>query len=253
MTARAFLGAGDLYLERYNPATQTFLGREGPFEVDKFEIKPNAELKEQTSRGKTKYGQIIESVPIPQPSDLSIGMTEVTRESMELALFGTSVSVSQSAGSLVNEPITAKFDKWVSLTKSNWSAEPVVTDVAGTTTYLKGRDYLTNSVLGMIKVRSTGTIADAATLHVDVAYAAYTGTKISGATQSQVRAKFVLDGVNFADQSPSIVTVHEGIMTPDAAFDFMTDNFGSIGLKGRMKTPEGFDEPFTVELRHTTA
>lgn len=252
MSARAFLGAGDLYLQRFDVATQTFLALEGPFEAKKFEIKPNSEVKEQVSRGKTTYGAVIESVPIPKPSDLSISMTEVTKQSMELALFGQSSSTSQAAGTLTNEPVTAKLDKWVALTKENLvEASVVVTNEAGAVTYVKGTDYVVNAALGMVKALSTGAIADNAVLHVDAGYSAFSATKISGGTQSQVRAKFLFDGVNFADQSPCIVRVHEGIMTPDSAFDFLQDNFGEIGLKGRMKTPAGFSEPFTVELRAT--
>ena len=57
--------------------------------------------------------------------------------------------------------------------------------------------------------------------------------------------------LNFADQLPIIVTVWEGVISPDTAFDFLGDSFGTIPLKGRLKTPSGKAEPFTVELRDT--
>ena len=68
MSSRGFLGAGDLYARVYNPVTGQFDQWSGPFESSKFEIKPNSDLKEMTSRGRSTYGQVIESVPLPKPA-----------------------------------------------------------------------------------------------------------------------------------------------------------------------------------------
>ena len=68
MSSRAFLGGGDLYIDRFDPATGLKLGRAGPFECSKFEIKPNTEVKEQTSKGRSTYGQVIETVAIQKPA-----------------------------------------------------------------------------------------------------------------------------------------------------------------------------------------
>ena len=250
MAARGFLGAGDLYIARYNSTTGTFDDFTGPFESTKFEIKPNSELKEMSSRGRTTYGQVIESVPLPQPADLSVTLAEVNRESIALALFGTTSASTQGSGTITDEVVVAKLDKWVQLSKQNFaSAGFVVTDSAGTTTYTLGTDYEVNYRLGMIKALTSGAIAADESLKVDGTYNAISGTKVAGATQSQVRAKFKLDGVNFADQLPVIVDVWEAVMTPDNAFDFLQDEFAEIALKGRLKTPAGKTEPFQVELR----
>ena len=248
MTARAFLGAGDLYLARQ--VGGVFEEFTGPFECSKFEIKPNVQLREQISKGKTTYGQVIETVALQQPADLSVDLTEVNKESLAIALLGTTAALSQTAGTLANEPVVAKLDKWVAISKANLTeASVVVTNVAGSTTYVAGVDYLINAQLGWIKALVGGAIADASTLHVDAPYGAITGTEIKGGTQAQLRVRFKLDGKNFADETPCIVTVHEAVIAADAAFDFLSDNFATITMPGRMKTPAGFTEPFTVHLR----
>ena len=53
MSSRAFLGGGDLYINRFDPSTGLKLGRAGPFECSKFEVKANTELKEQVSKGRS--------------------------------------------------------------------------------------------------------------------------------------------------------------------------------------------------------
>lgn len=252
MSSRAFLGGGDLYINRYDTAGNK-VGMAGPFECSKFEIKPNTDLKEQTSKGRSTYGQVIESVAIQKPADVSITLTEMDKDGLTLAMLGTAADVSQGSGSVTAETVVltaAKLDKWQPLTKKNINATGVVVkNNAGSTTYVEGTDYKVNRTLGWIMVLSTGSIASTETIKVDFAYAAYEGALISGATQAQVRAEYVLDGINFADNKPVIVTAHEVVLSPDSAFDFLSSNFGEITMKGRAKTPSGKTEPFTVELR----
>jgi hypothetical protein len=250
MSSRGFLGAGDLYARVYNPATGQFDQWAGPFESSKFEIKPNSDLKEMTSRGRSTYGQVIESVPLPKPADLSVTFAEVNKESISMALFGTSSVINQGSGTVTDEVITAVKGKHIQLAHSNIGASGfVVTNNAATVTYVIDVDYTVNYRLGLVHILTTGTIVDAAALKVDYVYNAITGTKVAGGTQTQVRAQFKLDGVNFADQLPVIVDVWEAVLTPDSAFDFLQNDFAEIALKGRLKTPAGKTEPFTVELR----
>ena len=249
MSSRAFIGACDLYISRY--VSGAFQDWQGPYECDKFEIKPNVDLKEKVSKGKSTYGQVIESVTIPKPADLSISLGEVNKESLAIALLGTTAALSQGAGTLTNEPITAKHDAWVPLSKAALQDATVnVTNVAGTTTYVKGVDYLVNATLGWIKALSTGAIANSTVIHVDATYDAISGTEIKGMTDPTLRARFRLDGKNFADSLPCIVVVHEAVIAADSAFDFLADDFNSVSLPGRMKTPTGYNEPFTVQLRN---
>lgn len=252
--ARGFLGAGDVFISRFDPTSNTFLDYEGPIECSKFEIKPNSDLKEQTSRGKSTYAQVIESVPIPKPSEFSIEFTEVNRQTLETALFGTSAAVNTGSGTITDESVVVKAGKWMQLSKGNLaSAGLLVKNTAGSTTYALGTDYEVNYRLGMIRIITGGAITDGVTVKVTASYNAVTGTLISGSKQSQVRAKFKLDGINFVDQLPVITEIHEAVMTPDTAFDFLSSDFAKVGLKGRMKTPVGKTEPFTVLLLDSAA
>jgi hypothetical protein len=251
------MGSGDLYINRVDPTTGLSLGLAGPFECSKFEIKPNTDLKEQTSKGRDTYGQVIATVALNKPADFSITLTEMDKDGLTLALLGTQTAISQGAGTVSDEIIAltvAKVDKWQGLSKKNINAAGfVVTNAAASTTYVEGTDYTVNRVLGKIKVHSDGAIPSTESIKVDFAYAAYEGTLISGATQAQVKAEFVLDGKNHVDYLPVICTAYEVVLAPDSAFDFLSDNFGEVTLKGRANTPTGKTEPFTVELRSAAA
>lgn len=249
MAARGFLGAGDLYISRYNPTTGLFDDFNGPFEATKFEVKPNVELKEMSSRGRSSYGQVIESVALPQPAEFTLELPEVNKESLSIALLGTESAINQIAGTLTDAPVTVTSkDTWLDIGKQNITAGLVVKDATGVTTYVMGTDYVLNNRMGWIKILHGSAIATADTIKVTGAYGAVGGTLIRGATNSQIRAKFRLDGVNFADQLPVIVDVWEAIISADSAFDFLSNEFASISLPGRLKTPTGKTEPFQVQL-----
>ena len=249
MAARGFLGAGDLYISRYNPTTGLFDDFTGPFEATKFEVKPNVELKEMSSRGRSSYGQVIESVALPQPAEFTLELPEVNKESLSIALLGTESAINQPAGTLTDAPVTVTSkDTWLNIGKQNITAGLVVKNDTGVTTYVLGTDYVLNKRMGWIKILPGSALVKDAVIEVTGAYGAVGGTLIRGATNSQIRAKFRLDGVNFADQLPVIVDVWEAIISADSAFDFLSNEFASISLPGRLKTPTGKTEPFQVQL-----
>jgi hypothetical protein len=247
-TARAFLGAGDLYIARF--VSGAFQEYEGPFECSKFEIKPNSEVKEAVSKGKSTYGQVVESVAVAKPHDLAISLSEINKTTLAYALMGTTATIAQAASTVTDEAVVAKLDKWVQLANINLAqAGVVITNSAASTTYVEGVDYLVNRTLGMFKAITGGAITDLQSLKADYSAQVVSGTEIKGASLASLRLRLKLDGVNLADGLPVITTVHEAVVAADAAFDFLGDNFAEASLPGRMKTPSGFLEPYTVAMR----
>lgn len=245
--ARGFLGAGDIYIERYVAGVSQ--GLAGPYFAGKFEIKPNIDKKELTSKGRNSYGQVLESVTLQKPAAFTMELTEVNKDSMVMALLGTESTLAQASGALAAVPVTVKLDRWVSVTKENLTGVVAVTHTSGAPTYVKDVDYAINPQLGLIKALIGGAIVDAASVKVSSNYAAVDGVLISGATNGDIRAKLIFDGKNQADGRPVIVTVWEAIIAADSAFDFLGNDFNTVNLPGTMKTPTGKTEPFTVQLR----
>lgn len=249
--ARGFLGAGDLYINLYEGDTPQ--GWVGPYEASKFQIKANSELKEQTSRGRNTYGHTIVSVPVPKPFDLEVEMTEMGKEGMALALMGTNQAISQAAGSMAEATVTlssAASRVWTPVNALALGQAIVVTNDAGTVTYNEHEDYVLNRQLGWIRPVAGGDLAAGGMqVKVNGPVLAFTGNEMRGGTALAKRAKLRLDGINFADQSLSIVDVYEVTFNSDAAVDFLEDKFGTIPLKGRPVTPAGYTEPFKVTQR----
>lgn len=243
--ARGFLGAGDLYIARQVAGIEGPLV--GPFEANKFEIKPNVDLKEQTSKGRTTYGQVTETVALAKPSEFTVELTEVNKDSLAIALLGSTSVIAQASGAVVDEVTIAKLGGYVPLASSQVSSF-VLKNSGGTVTYALGTDYELNARLGWYKPLVGGTIVEGASLKASYTKAAVGGTRIAGGTNTSIRARFFLDGVNQADGLPSLVNVWEGVIASSTAFDFLASDFAKITMPGKMKTPVGRSEPFSVDL-----
>lgn len=315
MPARAYLGSGDLYLARFVAGVAgAYLG---PYQCDEFSIKPNIEIKEKISKGKVTYGQVIESVAVPQPFDLTVALSEVNKESLAIAMFGTVAALTQTAGTLVAvSTLLGALDDWKELSRAALSAVVVTntpatgsassiagtvltvggtvtgafkvgavltgagvtanttitslgtgtggagtynvaptqtvasTTITATSTYIAGTDYLVNADLGWIKSLVGGAITAAETVLISATHAAFVGgTTIFGGRDSNIRVKMRMDGKNFVDGSLTSVTVYEAVIAADSVFDFLSDDFATLNLPGRMKTPSGFLEPFRIDQR----
>mgnify|MGYP000906398106 FL=1 len=246
-TAQGFIGAGDVYARLIN-ADGTYGKRVDFGNTTKFSIKPNADIKEQTSKKRDSAGQILETVALQKPGEVSLTLETINRDGLRYAFMGEDAAYTQASGTISNEAAVATLDGWVQLSKEDISAV-VITNSAGTTTYVLGTDYLLNTRLGMFKPLSTGAITEAQALLVDFAHAAFTGARIRGSVKPQIRVELLLDGVNQVDNSIGILRCWEVVITPSGEFDWFKDDFNTLELTGKMKTPPGKSEPFVFDAR----
>ena len=116
-------------------------------------------------------------------------------------------------------------------------------------TLTEGVDYKLNRRLGLIMLLPTSAAPDATVFKVTGSYTGASGTRISGATQSEVRCRIKFDGVNMADGTDVTAEVYEAVLSAESEFDFLPDDFGNVTLSGTAKTPTGKTAPFTVDMK----
>lgn len=248
--ARAFIGAGDVMLNPYDPVTGLLTGWVFGGSADKFSVKPNSNIKSKTSKAREQYGQTIATVALPQDADLSITFGEVNKDNIKLAFMGTSRVINTAAGGTITaEAISAKLGVYVPLAHKNLTNAVVVTNSGATVTYVLGTDYDVNYRLGWIRALAGGAITDGLALKVDYVSGAISGTEIAGSTQAQLRTQVMFDGKNFVDGSPAEVEIYEAVLAPSGEFDFLADDWGALELTGKMTTPQGKTEPYTVRFK----
>jgi hypothetical protein len=168
----SFLGAGDLYFDRLTSAgVSQGAWLEGA--AGKFALNPESELKEQTGKGRSNYGQVISSATLPGKTNISLILNQLDAKNLAVAFLGDVVDGQQASGSIdAGSPIAvdAIHDRYVEIGKEQLS-NVVVKDETDTTTYEEGTDYIIHARLGMIKVLSAGSIANGDTVHISGDYA----------------------------------------------------------------------------------
>lgn len=245
--AQGFIGAGDLYAALIDAA-----GNVGGYidfgNVTKLGIQPASEIKEQKSKKRDSYGQVLETVALQDTAQLSATLETVNRIGLRYAFMGEDAAYSQTSGSVTDEPIVAQLDAWVKLANEEVSAV-TVENTGGTVTYVAGTDYDLNTRLGMIRAKSGGAITDAQALNVSYTKAAFTGAAIRGNVKPQIRARLLLDGKNLVDDSIGILDIWEVVLSTSSEFDWFSDDWNTVELQGRLKTPAGKTEPFVFRAR----
>lgn len=253
-----FIGAGDILLNPKDPATGAYRGWTGKLYASRFALQASAELKELTSKGREDYGQVIGSVAVQQPATFNMTLRDADKDAITLLFLGTQGANSVPGGSVTDEVIVAKPGRRMRTAKGNISATVLTSSPSGTT-YVLGTDYtVENARLGMIAVVPGSSLATAVNaapatglnLLIDYAHAAEGGVKISGATQPSLRAQVLFDGKNFESGEAVVAEIWEAVLTPEAGFDFLADDWNEIPLSGRMVTPAGKTAPF--EVRYPT-
>lgn len=246
-TAQGFIGSGDLYAALIDAA-----GNIGAYidfgNVTKLGIQPASEIKEQKSKKRDSYGQVLETVALQDTAQLSATLETVNRIGLRYAFMGEDAAYSQASGTVTDEATIAKLDGWVRLASEEISAV-TLTNVGATVTYVLNTDYILNTRLGMYKALVGGAITADQPLLADYTRAAFTGAAIRGNVKPQIRARLLLDGKNLVDDSIGILDVWEVVLSTSSEFDWFSDDWNTVELQGRLKTPVGKTEPFVYRAR----
>ena len=233
--------AGNVYLNR--KISGAFTGFHGPINATKFAISVGeSNTIERPSFMRDTYGQILDSVVIPGSSTLSIETDDAAAEILQYMLLGTLTDITGNTTPVADEAVTGYLGKWTKLSRRNIGSV-VVTDTAGTTTYVNGTHYVLDAVAGMIKPLASGTITDGQSLKVDFTPVAMTGRQIITSTSTEVRAMVRLDGKNLANQKKVEVLCHEAVLIPSGELDLAGQAFLTFGLTGTLITPDGETGP----------
>ena len=243
-----FFVAGDVYLDIFDATFQP-LGLIGPMNGEAMAVQPQTERVDQLSKMRDSYGQVRNSVVLPQPPELTLALRDVPVEVLAMAFGGDVQSLSEGAQTVTDESVTARLGKWVDLQYRNVNASSVVvTDSTGTTTYVEGTDYEINYRLGMLRALSGGAITDVQDLLVDYATSAVSGQRIQAMTRSQIKASIVVDGVNMADNNRQVrAEIFRATLAPDGALDLMAEEHITASFTGTMETPPGQTAPYILD------
>lgn len=245
-----FIGSGDLYFDRLdengNSTGFILIGN-----ATKLELKPDSDTKDRVSRQRDTYGQVLDSISLPKPTKISLAIDELQLSNLAIAMLGTIISVPVSSGSVT--PGSVGIGNFTAGQPNIWQQLPntYVSNIA-----LKSvddvveyaiTDFNVNERLGLITTFGSNIQPDDE-LRISYDYEVPAQFRIDGSTQSVVKGKIKLDGVNRVNGQPVIVEIDEAVLSPKSAIDFLADKFLELSLEGVCRTLPGKTSPYTVTL-----
>jgi hypothetical protein len=233
-TENYLLGRGRILFDRFdangNPQGFIDLGN-----APDFSISISKDMLEHFS---SRSGLRVKDLSVVRELSASFVFTleEFSLQNLLLALMGESADESQTAGSVTDEAVTARHDKWVDLAKRKVS-NVVVTAQAGSPTYTENTDYVVDYDEGMIKVLSTGSIGDGDALLVDYSYADLTQAEVRSLKEASVdgKLKFIGDPA----QGPALVIeVWKCKLSPSGDIGLIGDDLANFQLTAEVEKDE---------------
>lgn len=225
-------GRGQLFLNLY--AAGVFEGRRFIGNCPSFNLSVESEIFEHVS---STSGIQTTDLKVTKSTKFSgqIVCDDMQPENMALFLVGSQATLSQVATPVTNEAIVVNKGRHfqLGLTVSNKVgirdvSSVVVTNVAGSTTYVLNTDYKLDADSGMIYIISGGAITNGQTIHVDYTPTAgsrpYIQSGDSGSLQGEIF--FVSDNANGDNRD---VRIPLATISPSGELPFITaDDIGAI-------------------------
>lgn len=242
------MGAGKVHLDILTDAgVSTGLKLKG--NCTKLSVKPDSEIVEEYGGSDEDLGMSIGSVTIPKPVQAEIEFNQMDADLFAMAFMGINSLLEQTAGSEdTGQTITTIADAMIELGKYQ-IADVVVTSTDDVTTYVEGTDYTVRPRVGGIIALSTGSIPAGGDVKVTYSWPDLEGSVMSGMTKSNIRARVLWEGINYADGREFIVDLYQGRFAPSSDFNFQNaveKKFVRAGFKMSLEKPSGKSEPFKL-------
>jgi len=224
MAEYSYIGKGKVYLAPHGSGPARFIGNCTKLNLSASEDKK--ELLDYTSGG----GGKINSLTRISAVSTSMAVSDLSAENLATATFGEVDAV--AAGTVTDESQTAyKGGLVVTDYMIDTTVAPVVTNSAGTTTYVADTDYQVSAA--GIFILDAGAIVDASTIKID--YTKKAGNVVEALTQSPASYTLIFDGLNEAQSGKRVVvTMHKVKFGPLKDYGLIADDFASLELDGEV-------------------
>jgi hypothetical protein len=223
---RLFIG---VYSDDTSRADRRYIGN-----CPGFELEVESEVFEHfssTSGIQTKDLTVTKSVAF----NASITCDDIQAANLALFLGGTNSTLTQVATPVTNEAIIVQKGYHYQLGQVSTNkvgirdvTSVVVTNVAGSTTYVLNTDYALDAASGMIFIITAGAITDSQTIHVDYTPTAGARDLVTSGTSGAIDAEvfFVADNANGDNRDLRIPLAS---IAPSGALPFITeDSLGTM-------------------------
>lgn len=238
--------SGDVFIDLLTDAGVS-TGLIGPINTTKLAIKANSESKDRNSTKKLSFGQALDSIPIPAPTEVTFEFDDQPADMLAALLMGDQSALTAAAGTLTDTAFTLPTNqRWVELGKINFTDVGFVVK-QGATTLALNTDYLVDYSAGLVRAVKGGAVENGGAITVTASHQAVTGTQVTGGTKSQIKARLKLSGKNLANGKTVTLDIPQTVLKSDSEIDFMNSEFVTGSLSGKLILATGQTEPYIYQ------
>ncbi len=195
---------------------------------------PDPDRIERISYKRSSYGQALDSYNRPKPIEIELAFDECDPDWLSMAMLGTPAHYAQTERLISDAAtdVTARHDKWVSLSHNSLTNFVITGKTAG-------EDYDVDLDGGLFKTLSSGTIADGSTVSYTAAAPARSGTMINAGTDTVLQIALRGIGINLFNNKAMEINVWQANISPSGSLDFISKDPISLTFKGTCVVPPG--------------
>lgn len=201
--------------------------------------------KQRTSKQRDNFGEVLDSVIIPTPTELSIDLDEGDADTVGMALMGavTTLTVASQTRTSVAQSITA-LDTWLDLgdRQINSSGFSITDDATTPAAYVLGEDYVVDLTMGLIKFLGTGSAQVGDVFEKNYTTRAVTGKRITGAKKNQLRVRILGNMKNLANGKSVVVDIPDSTLKSASEIDLLSGDFTTTSLTGTIRGSYTIDQ-----------
>ncbi|HDI86197.1 MAG TPA: hypothetical protein ENF83_02155 [Candidatus Korarchaeota archaeon] len=224
-----FLGKGALYFDRFdsdgNSTGELHLGN-----CPDFSISVEVETKEHRSSLSGLSEKDIELITGVNAT-VKFTLEEFVTENLLLAFLGEQGTLTQSSGSVTDETITARLNRWIKLEHRKIS-NVVVKNEDGSVTYTVDEDYRVDAETGRIYIVPDGAITDGQTLKVSYDYSSIDLNTVRGLKNAETVGFLRFIPADDQQGPKHEVEIWKARLWPAGEIGFISDDWAQMTIEG---------------------
>ena len=239
---RGFIGTGNPYfIPEGDDSAAFYLGN--PLSV---KIALSSETKTRISHRKHDSGAVLDSITIPKPAEVTFETDTFQPLTWGMAMMGKAATQTSTVQTIADEPAKARLDGYHAL--KNHDIDPASIEVKKGGTAIPAGKYELNAEIGMLKITDETAAAEGDDLTVSYKTLTTTRTVIDGARVTSFKGKIILDGRDEVTKKRAKLIIPSVTLAVDGDFDWFSDDFNKVTMKGTAAVGKNGEAPYTVEL-----
>lgn len=237
---RGFQGTGEPYFYPDGGGNPFYFGN-----PVSFKLTSSFDKKERISKRKRDAGAALDTIIVPKPAEVSFTTDTFQPRNWAMALMGESSRQTTASQAFAAEAAVAVLDGYHQLANVDIDETTVVVSKGGAA--LPDTAFSLEPVMGLLQITDETAAAAGDALTVNYTTLATTKTVIDGARVTRFTGKIVINGWDEVRGKRATITVPGATLAVEGDFDWFSDDFNSIEMKGTAAVVDG-KPPYTVEL-----